>query len=227
MRLRVIDLDGSVSVQPPLAARIENGQGLRLDLRQLAPSLRLVASGRAVLRFLSQVQAAGPAPGSGPEITFYGSGDFHHLTTALLMRLDRPVTVIHLDNHPDWTSFPATFNCGAWVNRALELATVAKVITIGPCSHDLRWPQMKAGNLAAIVNGRLEIYPWHHPPSRVIGRYSDMASATHRYGKLVWRNVGGAEWSSFLSDLPQRIGTSDIWITLDKDVLSTEESATN
>ncbi|MCV9941149.1 arginase [Boseaceae bacterium BT-24-1] len=227
MRLRVIDLDRSMVAQPPLAERVDDGRALCIDLRDLAPSLRLVASGRAMWGFLSRVQAAGLPPGTGPEVTFYGSGDFHHLTAALLMRLDRPVTVVHLDNHPDWTMFPRTFNCGAWVNRALELATVTKVITIGPCSHDLSWPELKAANLSAIASGRLEVYPWRHRPSRVIGRYSGAPGSPQRDGKLVWRNVGGADWPGFLNDLPTRIDTRDIWITLDKDVLSTDEAVTN
>lgn len=54
-----------------------------------------------------------------------------------------------------------------------------------------------------------------------------MPGLAHRYGKLVWRNVGDASWPEFLHDLPKRIGTRDIWVTVDKDVLSTDEAVTN
>lgn len=226
MRLCVLDLDGSVAAQPPLLARVAAGMACHADLRDLAPRLRLAASRSAIRAFLErleQVMDSGP----GPEVIFYGSGDFHHLTAAFLQRRKTPVTVIHLDNHPDWVTFPATFNCGAWVNRALENANVAKVITIGPCSDDLAWPQLKGANLAAIAARRLEVYPWRHPPSRLVPalpRPKGLPAVGHR---LHWHTVGGAAWTGFVADLSRRIPTRDVWITIDKDVFAPDEAVTN
>lgn len=226
MRLRVLDLDGSVAAQPPLLARVADVTAHGVDLRDLAPRLRLTASRSAIRAFLERLEQVMDG-GRGPEVIFYGSGDFHHLTAAFLMRRITPITVIHLDNHPDWVTFPATFNCGAWVNRALENANVAKVITIGPCSDDLAWPQLKGANLAAIAARRLEVYPWRHPPSRLVPglpRPRGLLAMGHR---LHWRTVGGDAWAGFVTDLSRRIPTRDVWITIDKDVFASDEAVTN
>lgn len=119
--LRIIDLDNSVAGQQALRRRLEQGRATLIDARDLARNLRIVASGDArkeLLRRLGDADARRSA-GGGTPVYFYGSGDFHHVAAMLLERVSEPVTVVHFDNHPDWTSFPATMNCGAWVNRAL------------------------------------------------------------------------------------------------------------
>jgi hypothetical protein len=162
-----------------------------------------------------------------PEVTFYGSGDFHHLTAGLLRLVDEDVTVIHFDNHPDWASFPPTYNCGAWVNRALRLPHVRKVVTLGPCSDDLSWPELKTANLAALREGWLEIHPWRHAPSRVLGDYERGPAHRSRGGYIEWSNLADEDWRTTLLDIVTGIATRAVWITIDKDVLVEEEAATN
>lgn len=226
MRLCVLDLDGTVAAQSPLLARLAGGGARGADLRDLAPRLRLTASRSAIQTFLNRLDRM-LGTGHGPDVIFYGSGDFHHLTAAFLLRRLLPVTVIHLDNHPDWVTFPATFNCGAWVNRALENPNVAKVITIGPCSDDLAWPQLKGANLAAIAAGRLEVYPWRHPPSRLVPVLPRPRALPALGQWLHWQTVGGEAWTGFVADLSRRIPTRDVWITIDKDVFAPDEAVTN
>ena len=220
MRTRVIDLDGSVAGQAPLAAQADEGLARVLDMRAEAPALRIVARRAAMKRF-GEAVAAASLPGRGAEVTFYGSGDFHHLSAALVARFEEPLTVVHIDNHPDWVSFPATFNCGAWVNRALELPAVKKIITIGPCSDDLKWPELKSANLAAIAAGRLEVFPWRAAPSRVF------AQRDARDGYIRWRNLGEESFAGFLDDLVAKIPTRAVYLTIDKDALTADEAITN
>jgi arginase family enzyme len=231
MRVRVIDLDGSVAAQEPMRSLCEAGDAVLVPSRELAPSLRILATRRAMRRLLETVAAADENDARGKvargKVTFYGSGDFHHLTAGLLSRVDVPVTVIHFDNHPDWVSFPPTFNCGAWVNRALELANVVRVITIGPCSDDLVRPEFKSANLRAVCEGRIEIYPWRHAPSRVWGRYAVGASGRQDGNRIFWRNLANESWIDFLDELTARIPTPAVWITIDKDVLRPGDAVTN
>ncbi len=63
-------------------------------MRDLGPHLRLAASRAAIQAFVQRLD--GVTEGDGPEVTFYGSGDFHHLTAAFLLRRMMPITVIHL-----------------------------------------------------------------------------------------------------------------------------------
>ena len=220
MRTRVIDLDGSVAGQAPLAALADEGLARVVDMRAQADGLRIMAR-RCNMRRFGEALDAASLPGRGAEVTFYGSGDFHHLSAALLARFDAPMTVVHVDNHPDWVRFPATFNCGAWVNRALELPAVKKVITIGPCSDDLKLPELKGANLAAIANGKLEMFPWRAAPSRVF------AAEGAEAGYLTWRNLADEAFDGFLDDLTAKIPTRSVYLTIDKDALDEDEAITN
>ena len=226
MRLRVIDLDGSVAAQEPLRRRIDAGAATRIDAADLASSLRIFATRAAMDRFTGRLRDSA-APGDDASVTFYGSGDFHHLTAGLLADVRRDLSVIHFDNHPDWVRFPPTFNCGAWVNRALELPHVRRVVTLGPCSGDLVRPELQFANLPALSQGRIELYPWRHAPSRVWGRYRDGPSHRQDRGHLHWRNLVDERWDGFLDELIDRLPTQAIWITIDKDVLGHSDAVTN
>ncbi|OYZ83177.1 MAG: hypothetical protein B7Y12_00100 [Rhizobiales bacterium 24-66-13] len=224
-RFHVIDLDGSLPAQEPLRRRIDAGTATRIDAVDLAGRLRIVASRRALRRLAARLPPAERS--AGATVTFYGSGDFHHLTAGLVAALDEAVTIVHFDNHPDWVRFPATHNCGAWVNRALSLRQVNKVVTIGPCSSDLVRPELQFANLAAVRDGRIALYPWRHPPSRVWGRYGHTRCYRQEGEHLHWRNLAEESWTDFLDELVEEIPTRAVWITIDKDVLARGDALTN
>lgn len=227
MRVRVLDLDASLVDQPALRDAVESGRAKRIGLRDLAPRLRIVAS-RGALRELQARLAAEEAAGEGAATAdFYGSGDFHHITAVLLARFREPLTVIHIDNHPDWVRWPRTFNCGGWVSRAIDLPHVRKLITLGPCSDDLLWPELKRADLKALSRGQLELYPWKRATSRVFGKYGTGASFETREGRLVWRTLAHEPWESFVEWLIGRIPTEAVYLTLDKDALAPSDAATN
>ena len=220
MRIRIVDLDGSVASQPPLTALVDEGLARSIDLRNRASGLRILASRAAMRDFAREIDRSPPS-GRGAEVSFYGSGDFHHLTTALVARFEQPVTIVHIDNHPDWVTFPATHNCGAWVNRALDLPQVRKINTIGPAGDDLKWPELKGANLAAVRAGRLEVLPWRAPPSRLLRRHGGPERL------IRWRNLADEPFDAFADALPDRIPSRDVYITIDKDALTQDEAVTN
>ncbi|RFB75557.1 hypothetical protein [Methylovirgula sp. 4M-Z18] len=225
MRLVIADIDGALPRQAPIASLITSGSAERIDLTDLAPSLRLVASKSAMREFLRRI---GPrAASSDCEVFFYGSGDFHHLTAGLVSRVSEPLTILHFDNHPDWVRFPRTMNCGAWVNRALELPQVQKVVTIGPASDDLVRPQWKTANLRAIRDNRLEVHAWRAPPTKLWGKPLDAPGVATHDGRLVWRNLQDQDWATAFDDILARLPAGAVWVTIDKDVLGPEEAYTN
>lgn len=227
MRVRVIDLDESVVAQPVFRAGIDHGTIRHLPMTDIGPSLRLWATRRGMSEVAHRLADAGPAPGGDPEVTFLGSGDFHHVCAALLARVTEPVTVVHFDNHPDWVRLAPRHHCGAWVNRALDLPMVARVVTLGPCSDDLVHPQIKGGNLAALRSGRLHLYPWRHPPSRVWGGIGSAAGHRRSGAHLEWRCLADQDWDKFLGDLIDSMPTDAVWLSIDKDVLRPEDAITN
>ena len=224
MRLRVLDLDNSVSGQPFLAGLVAAGEADYIDARDLAPRLRIVANRKALRELGGRMGAADAA---SPDVVFYGSGDFHHLTFQFLQQVDEPVTVVHFDNHPDWVRYPTTLNCGSWVARALECRNVCKVITIGPCSADLARPQLKGAALSAIREGRLEVHAWQAAPTRIWGAPVNAPGAMTLDGQLVWRNLAAEDWDGFLDEMVRALPNTAIWITIDKDVLASAEAFTN
>lgn len=224
MRIRLVDLDGNEAIA---AAAAELGDGAqRLDCRDLGPRLRLWATRSAVAEFAERLEAAGPPPGGGPVVTLLGSGDYHHLTAVLLARVHEPFTLIHFDNHPDWVRLAPRHHCGSWVNRALEIESVVRVVTIGPCSGDLARPELKGGNLAALGSGRLELFPWRRQATTVLRRMPPSPCFRQDGRRLAWRNVGD-DWIGFLGELRQRLPTEAIWLTIDKDVLQPADAGTN
>lgn len=228
MRLRIVDLDGAVTGQDFHKEPTRTEPADIVPAGDLAPRLRIVASRHALGELGRRV---GPRANGEADVIFYGSGDFHHLADLFLGRAEEPVTVIQFDNHPDWVTFPATSNCGGWVNRTLERRNVARVITIGPTSTDLVLPQIKSANLQAIRDRRLEMYAWRVPATRLVGTAVETGGAS-TFGdgfakRLVWRNLAEEDWQAFVDELIGQLGPEALWITFDKDVLATSEAVTN
>lgn len=227
MRLRLLDLDGSLTLQPSLRRTVERVQGQVVDLRAEGPGLRLWASRAQMHAFSELLARLPPVAGEGVEVTFLGSGDFHHLSAALIAARAEALTLVHFDNHPDWVRLPPAYHCGSWVNRVLDLPHVVRVLTIGPCSDDLDRPQTKGGNLSALGHGKLELYPWRHAPSRIWGRIGSGPGRRREGGYLVWRNLADEDIDGFFTELMARVPTDAVWITIDKDVLAPEAALTN
>ena len=223
----VLDLDASLTSQPCLAGLLHEGRAIHIGARDLAPRLRIVAARAPLARLRDRLHAIAGAENVPGTIAFYGSGDFHHLATLFLARLREEVTLLHFDNHPDWVRFPATVNCGAWVNRALELPQVARVVTIGPAGDDLVRPQWKGANLRALRDGRLEVHAWRGRESRYRGRPFEVPGCRAAHGRIAWDSLADASWEGFLDALDARLPGRPLWVSLDKDVLGPGEALSN
>src|SRR4051812_2558794 len=100
MHIRVLDLDGGVVRQ---SALVRHYEPMIHDLRDWGPRVRLGCGFKAYYRFQSDLADCLDAEaGDGPALSFIGSGDFHHVSLALLRRLREPFNLLILDNHPDW-----------------------------------------------------------------------------------------------------------------------------
>lgn len=218
MHLKVINLDNSLTSQVALK------NATTINALSFASKTRIFARKKTIYDFIQHI---GQPPQNEPEIIFYGSGDFHHLTAALISRHTEPLTVIHFDNHPDWVKFPATYNCGAWVNRALDMPHVKKMITLGVNSKDLENPERKYANLQALNNGTLQLYPWSQATSCVKGSYGFNDSYQQLGNYINWKTLSTKIWPDFAQQLIKTVFTEAIYITIDKDVLGSNEATTN
>lgn len=187
--MNILDLDHSLTGQAPIAQRLASGRANRIDLLDLGPKLRLWSTEKTWKRFAERLAHRPRPTNARPEILFVGSGDYHHLTPAFLADLKEPVSLIHFDNHPDWVRLAPKRHCGSWVNRALKMPAIQRIVTLGPCSDDLHNPQLRGGNLGALKRGKLQLFPWQHP-----NRASRPAMISGWLSSRLWRN----NWRSSL-----------------------------
>ncbi|MFK0332778.1 arginase family protein [Rhizobium sp. NPDC090275] len=231
MQLLLLHLDDALELQPDFMHSSIMAGAHEVSDKESGRNIRLWGREKALDCLWRNLAKTGPLSAKGSRLCFMGSGDFHHVT-ALLLQLalqgrSQPVTVIHIDNHPDWVHFDNGLHCGSWVNKALEQPMVKKVITLGVCSRDLSSPERKGANLRPLADGRLELYPYAHPPSRVKSSYGSGASYSQIAGALHWQSISELGESNFLDRLLSRIETEAVYITIDKDVLSDADAVTN
>lgn len=226
MRARILDLDGAIMLQPEMMDACARSGGIRTAASDLAPRLRLQADRGALADLDARL-----GPHRAGDIHFIGSGDFHHLALLLVERAGRPLSVVHFDNHPDWTAWPSSLNCGSWVARALEQPNVLRVVTLGPDSSDLAAPQTKGAALRYLREGRLELHPFASSRTFYAGRGFAVPGATAAPGLngdgLAWHGLEEGDWHMRISEIAARLPDAPIWISLDKDVLTETEALTN
>ncbi|MBF0544332.1 MAG: arginase [Candidatus Riflebacteria bacterium] len=164
-------------------------------------------------------------------ISFIGSGDFHHITPVVVKNLLRSfhseITIFHFDNHPDWVNFSPGSHCGSWVNDALKLPKVARVITLGPCSDDLSFPELKGGNLSLLRSDRYSIFPFYHSPTVVLKNYGYGNSFFQKKWRIFWRTLKNKDLSQFMNNLLDSDSAKSVYISIDKDVLNVNETISN
>jgi len=129
MNLRVLDLDGSIPLQDELTAC---HRPALIPLRPWGPCIRLACGFGQFRQFEHALaEALGSASDEPGTVTWYGSGDFHHVSLALLRRQPRPFNLLVLDNHPDWMRGVPLLHCGTWLAHAGRLPALHRVFHVG------------------------------------------------------------------------------------------------
>ncbi|MCO7125814.1 arginase family protein [Sporolactobacillus shoreicorticis] len=71
-------------------------------------------------------------------LTFWGSGNYHYATLAMLKNIHRPFSLVLFDHHTDLQegSIGSMLSCGSWVRHAIsQLANLRGIAIIGPESN--------------------------------------------------------------------------------------------
>lgn len=133
MRACVLDLDGSVAAQPELCGVLKPDVA---DLRRWGPFVRLGCPWR---RFAALEQALDlPTPRDGM-LTFLGSGDFHHMTLAILRRIGEPFNLAVIDAEPDWRRGWGVWHRN-WLRHVPNLTQARRLFHLGAS----RWRPLDA-----------------------------------------------------------------------------------
>jgi uncharacterized protein len=196
-RAVVLDFDGSV-------APLEGAETIALGDRQ--EEIRF-GCGRRALDEL-------PELGKNIRLAFLGSGDFHHVTFALIARMHRPMQVVVLDNHPDNMRYPFGIHCGSWVSHVARLPFVSQVHVAGITSRDVEGLHALENRLQPLRSGKVAYW--------CVGR--DLTTV---------RRLGASAVQSFdstramLDALRAAVSDEPVYLSIDKDVLAEDVVRTN
>lgn len=231
MKLCLLHLDDALQSQHDFISHCERNGAQHLEVKKLGANVRLWGKQAALEELAATLRGHDSHLGTGPKLWIMGSGDFHHVSALHIARAaeeaNAPVTVIHFDNHPDWVHFESGMHCGSWVNDAAHHPNVAKVITLGVTSYDLKNPEWRGANLDLLKEGKLELFPYWHEPSRVRRSYGMGPGYTQQKGYIHWNTMAEMGEDRFLETLLLRITTEAVYLTIDKDVLCREDALTN
>src|SRR5262249_50581776 len=150
----------------------------------------------------------------------YGSGDFHHVTLALLGRIREPFNLLVLNKHPDWMRGIPFMHCGTWLSHGLRLPCLRRVFHCGgetDFDNGYRWlapwSEIEAGRVVILPAGR----------RFAVGR---LARATVH--PLLSDEVPLAEvLRSALQPHRDELRRYPLYISVDKDVLTAHDAAVN
>ena len=220
MDLHILDLDGGLTAQPGL---LERYQPAVLPAQDWGPRIRLGCSFGQFRRF-EQALSALPDPRSSdrPPLVLYGSGDFHHVSLALVRRLPGPFNLLVLDNHPDWMRGVPLLHCGTWLYHAARLPQVRRVFHVGgevDFDNYYRWMapwqllrRQKITVLPALR--RFQRGPWQEIAHQPVRAETGRPASPQRIEELV---------RPFRSELAR----CPLYISLDKDVMRQAEAVVN
>ena len=216
MEVRLLDLDGGVARQPALAALSH-----RVDLRRWGPMLRLACGWDAFAQFEADLaRRLGGTRDQARTLSFVGSGDFHHLSLALARRQARPFNLLVMDNHPDWVRRVPLLHCGTWLDHAARLPLVRRVFHLGgevDFDNHYRWlapwDLLRAGKIVVMPAVR-RFKGWHGVPHEPLRRTPEEKVDHWRLEEIL------APWRAELAEHP-------LYVSLDRDVVAAEESASN
>jgi hypothetical protein len=203
----VLDFDGSIGALP-------DSVRLRLDAWQ--ERIRFGCSMSTFADFSRNLDEMLPERYG---TVFLGSGDFHHVSHALIARRGngKAFNVVVLDNHPDNMRFPFGIHCGSWVRRVAALPCVRHVHVLGITSGDVSASHAWQNYFTPLLRGKLTNW--------CIG--VDVRWAA-RLG-LAGRFLGFDSAEELLDRFAESERANDVasYLTIDKDVLGEEVARTN
>jgi hypothetical protein len=219
MKLCWLNLDDGLNRQPRLAGRHSLAGH---DLLYWGERIRLACSFGRFRRFERDLDDVLGPEEAGPCCTLYGSGDFHHVSLALLRRICRPFNLLVVDNHPDWMRGVPILHCGTWLYHAAHHPAVQRIFHVG---------------------GDVDFDNWYRylAPSRLLrSRKIVVFPALRTYRAGFWRAIpheplrpGPAtplnlqRLQALLSEFATDLSRFPLYISLDKDVMQAEDAVVN
>jgi hypothetical protein len=220
MQTRVLDLDGSLVQQKLLLRRSD---AVVLPLQEWGCTLRLACRHGRFAYFEQRLAQLSGSPYDGhPFLTFLGSGDFHHLSLALLRRLNSPFNLLVIDKHPDWMRGIPLLHCGTWLYHAARLPNVQRIFHLGGAADFdnayrwlAPWPMIRSGQiLVGPACRRFRGRRWDRIAHQPLRHCPD-------------EPAGPDSIEKWLAPHRSELASRPLYISLDKDVMLASQAVVN
>ena len=160
---------------------------------------------QAALHKMMDDAVAKASAANAPGIHFFDNGNYHYMSKLWTDRVQEPFDLVVFDHHPDMQPprFEGILSCGGWVLEVLKNNSFVQSVTlIGVADHlvDEVKAELSASENAAVL-GKVRFI-----------RESELKSELAKFT------------SHFTSHIPH---STSLYISIDKDALSTSEAATN
>jgi arginase family enzyme len=217
VQVRVLDLDGGIALQPRL-----NKEARLCAAQDWGPHIRMACSFGRFRRFEGALRdRLGGAEEREPFVTFVGSGDFHHVSLALIRRLRTPFNLLILDNHPDWMRGVPFMHCGTWVYHAAQLPLLGTIFHAGgDVDFDNYYQWLAPWRL--LRSGKIRVLPGTRKFVR-----RGWASVPNQPLRVEGVTLSPARLAELLQPFRQELRQRPLYISLDKDVMHAGEAVVN
>jgi arginase family enzyme len=218
VNLQILNLDDALLGQQQFLSAYDPDI---VDFRDWGPRIRLGCSFRQFRRFERDLHdVLGNDP--GPRVALLGSGDFHHVTLALLRRLREPFVLLVLDNHPDWmTGFPF-MHCGTWLAHALDDPRLERVIHLGG-NADFNNGFRLVAPKRPIRDGKIVVAP---AKASLVSSFLRSFAAEPLLDDVP-APMTGDRLDALLRQLTPLLDGKAVYVTFDKDVLVRDDAVVN
>ena len=151
------------------------------------------------------------------QFVLLGSGDYHHLSLALLAQHTTPFTLVLFDNHPDWMRPPHKYHCGSWVYTAARMTQIERIVIIGLENGDLAGKNFLDGDVDSYFQQKIVLLPYL--PINALTQHSQPLIRLESKLKV--------DLSDGIQQILDSITTKDVYISIDKDCLREQDAITN
>lgn len=207
--ISVFDIDGSVTTQSAFLQRFQS----KIKSYSLLPFKRALRLWCSQSRFVDASKAM-----QMPNIhqfSLLGSGDYHHLTLALLAQHQTPFTLVLFDNHPDWMRPPHQYHCGTWIYAAARMPQVARIVIVGLENGDLQGKNFQSGDVESYLNQKIVLLPYLPVSAMIQQKNVQLLSSLKQ------------NLQTGIKEILDAIITKHVYVSVDKDCLRAEDAITN
>lgn len=170
-----------------------------------------------------------------PAIHFFDNGNYHYMSKLWTDRIQEPFDLVVFDHHPDMQPprFGDILSCGGWVKKALEENKfVQNVILIGVADHlveelqeDIASLGDRASSLVIVKESELAYIDERRETRDDREKVDSRKLEVDCFNNGASRGIDAKSAKSHFIRLEPR--TSNLYLSIDKDVLSPADAATN